>query len=198
MCSAVDGVLEPFGECLEGGTAVTRVRGTVHLGDRGDVELGEPADRGRGTRRERPRRVVLGQRGSDDVLGGQRRVGAPSNEEIAADQGSCGLVVEQPGLPCMRDVGRVDRTQRVPADVRVLAVGQASGWTIGDITDADTGDGVMDRGAQHLREPPAANQRPPPAGSRGSCSPPCATTPGNRSGARHAERSRWCPHGRHG
>src|SRR5207253_2151460 len=68
--------------------------------------------------------VLGGERGPDHVAPGQGGTVAELGEQVAAEQGAVPLLVEDAGVPAVRDVRRVDVADPPAAEVDHLAVGQ--------------------------------------------------------------------------
>jgi hypothetical protein len=70
---------------------------------------------------------VIGFVGHDDAICRRCRVGAPSAEQVAAEQGPGGFVEQKAGLPVVGQVRGVDPAEAVAADVEDLTIGQGPG-----------------------------------------------------------------------
>ena len=91
----------------------------MHDGERGRIELGEAADGGRRLRCETARaEQVLGLDGRvDEVVPRQRRPVSDLGEQVTAEQGAGGLLVEDVGIPPVGDVWCVDAADAPTAEV---------------------------------------------------------------------------------
>ena len=73
--------------------------------------------------------------GLDDVVGREGRAVPELGEEIAAQQRLGGLLVENPGLPAVRDMGGVDVTDPVMAELDDLTVGERHRRAVGQVVE---------------------------------------------------------------
>ena len=99
-------------------------------------ELGEPADRGPGARRDAvaPNMSSATDAAADDVVGRHRRTVA----DLAAnrsphEQGAGGLLEEHPGFPAVRDMRSVDVAHPMRAEIEDLAVGERHRWAVAEV-----------------------------------------------------------------
>ena len=92
------------------------------------LRLGQAADRGRGLRGETGRAEhVLGLSGrADQVAGGEGRSVPNLGEEVAAEQGSGGLLVDHVGVPAVGNMGGVDAADAPAAQVDGAPVGASA------------------------------------------------------------------------
>ena len=117
--------LEAVGEGAQQRRAVPAPCGAVHAGEGRGSERGQTLQHTARVGRVGPvvQAAAQGLAGAEDVRFREGRVlGAALGEQIAAEERARVLLEEEAALPAVRDVGRVEPAQRMPAEMEGLAV----------------------------------------------------------------------------